>query len=103
MLSYDDFADHVGSQFTVIDDGGASVGLILEEARLAPALSADVKAAVTRKSFRTPFSLIFLAAADQILPQRTYDMCHPALGARAIFLVPIAKTLRGVSYEAAFG
>ena len=112
MFDYEDFAGHVGSQFTLIDDGGgASIELVLEEANAAQARPMSVTPSTTpsrippvaANPFRRPFSLIFFAADDHVLPQRTYDLRHPVLGERAIFLVPIAKTVRGVSYEAAFG
>ncbi len=107
-MLYGDFAGHVGSQFTLIDDGGASIGLVLEEARAAPAAATaaatgTTTGATTADRFPTPFSLIFHATAGDVLPQRTYALRHPVLGELAIFLVPIAKTMRGVSYEAAFG
>jgi hypothetical protein len=51
---------------------------------------------------RPPFSLIFRCADERVLPQHTYSLNHPALGEVSVFLVPIGKDAKGVSYQALF-
>jgi len=51
---------------------------------------------------RPPFSLIFIGASDLILPQMIYRLRHDEMGEVSIFLVPIGKDQRGVSYQAVF-
>lgn len=48
------------------------------------------------------FSLYFHGPADQQLPQGTYALAHDALGALAMFLVPIGANAERVVYEACF-
>ena len=48
------------------------------------------------------FSLYFHGPADRQLPQGTYALAHDALGAIAIFLVPIGANAERVVYEACF-
>ena len=47
---------------------------------------------------RAPFSLVFQGGPSPPLPQGTYRVEHPELGAIEIFLVPIAQD----RYEAVF-
>jgi hypothetical protein len=51
---------------------------------------------------RVPFSLVFRGPADLVVPQRTYRMEHPGLGAFEIFIVPIGPDEDGMGYEAVF-
>jgi hypothetical protein len=51
---------------------------------------------------RGPFSLIFRGPRAPLLPQRTYRLAHPALGAFDLFLVPIGPDQDGQCYEAVF-
>ncbi len=112
MPSYEDFADHVGTTFLVTDDSGGGSGgggssgsgggsgdvfaAILDHATPPAAMPEDAR-------FRAPFSLVFIAADDHVRPQRIYTVRHPTIGDLSLFLVPIAKDMRGVSYEAVFG
>lgn len=48
------------------------------------------------------FSLYFHGPADRQLPQGTYALAHDALGALALFLVPIGANSERVVYEACF-
>ena len=95
-LVFEDFADKVGQGFAIAaDDGAASVAATLTEAELLnPGRGLDVG--------RVPFSLVFVADHPAVLPQRLYRIEHEALGALSIFLVPIARDTRGVSYQATF-
>ena len=49
-----------------------------------------------------PFSLLFLGPPQPVLPQRTWDLAHPALGTLAIFMVPIGPMGGRMRYEAVF-
>ena len=49
-----------------------------------------------------PFSIVFRGGGNVALPQRTYRMEHPEIGAFEIFLVPIGPDGEGLRYEAVF-
>ena len=49
-----------------------------------------------------PFSIVFRGGGNVALPQRTYRMEHPEIGAFEIFLVPIGPDEKGPRYEAVF-
>ena len=51
---------------------------------------------------REPFSLLFRCASPVILPQKSYHMKNPTVGAHHIFLVPVAKAGPDVMYQAVF-
>jgi len=51
---------------------------------------------------RTQFSLIFLGPNTCPVAQHTYELAHDALGTLQIFLVPVAKSDKGLEYEAVF-
>jgi hypothetical protein len=53
-------------------------------------------------ALRRPFSLVFRGGPSPPLPQRIYRVEHEELGAIEIFLVPIARDERGMTYEAVF-
>jgi hypothetical protein len=95
-LVFEDFADKVGQGFAIaVDDGAASVAATLAEAEL-------LNPGRGLGAGRVPFSLIFVADHPAVLPQRLYRIEHQALGPLSIFLVPIARDARGVSYQATF-
>jgi len=95
QLVFEDFSDKVGEVFTVSEEGVPSIPLTLKEAE-------PLNAAFGLPDVRPPFSLIFLAADPRVLPQRIYRMEHNGLGELSIFLVPIGKDAKGVSYQATF-
>ena len=94
---FEDFADKVGQGSRLPSmTAPASVAATLAEAeRRNPGRGLD-------GSSRIPFSLVFVADHPAVLPQRLYRIEHEALGALAIFLVPIAPDARGMSYQATF-
>jgi hypothetical protein len=94
-LLFEDFKDRVGSTFTLREDGFPAIALTLEEAKPLPVHYAP-------KGVRPPFSLMFLGADPRILPQNLYRLGHDAMGEVAIFLVPVGKDERGVTYQALF-
>lgn len=97
MLTLEDFADKVGDRFAIEpgDRDSATVAATLTEAS---ALQAGRAVALKRP----PFSLVFVAEHQAPLPQRIYRVEHDTLGALSIFLVPIGRDARGVSYQATF-
>jgi len=95
QLLFEDFKDHVGSVFMPSEAEYSAFPLTLDEAELLPAN-------FTPPGMRPPFSLIFLGAGERVLPQRLYSMKHEAMGELSIFLVPVGRDARGVSYQAVF-
>ena len=49
-----------------------------------------------------PFSLLLRGPKSPALPQATYALRHPRLGAIELFLVPVAQDAQGIRYEALF-
>lgn len=92
------FTPLVGTNFTItFPDGTIELTLGAAESRGTRAPRPDVP------DFRTePFSLVFLGPLTPILPQRTWDLAHAAVGSVAIFLVPIGPKDGRMRYEAVF-
>ena len=84
------FRAHLETTF-VADDGERTVLL-----RLAEVVGERVTGGLEQ------FSLYFHGPADRQLPQGTYALAHDALGALALFLVPIGANPERVVYEACF-
>jgi hypothetical protein len=93
MLTLAQFAPLQGQHFELRAEGRAAAALALVEAQ---ALTAHPGA------LRAPFSLVFEGPAEPLLPQATYGLAHPVLGALDIFLVPVARGPAGIRYEAVF-
>lgn len=55
-----------------------------------------------RPGAREGFSLHFLGPRQPPLPQRLYTLKHAQLGELLLFLVPIAESTDGRTYEAVF-
>ena len=89
-----DFAPLVTDRFRLVESG---VELDLE---LLSAEAATVSG--HQASGRAPFSLVFRAPREPLLPQRIYALQHSALGVLDIFLVPIGPDESGQRYEAVF-
>lgn len=92
QLVFEDFKDHVGSTFTVVDP---ATTLTLDSVELLPSQ-------FRRPDLRPPFSLLFRGPGEFILPQKLYAMKHAVMGELSLFLVPIGKDQHGVRYEALF-
>lgn len=54
------------------------------------------------KAPREQFSLHFHGPSDPLLPQSIYRLENAEMGAMELFLVPIARSEEGVTYEAVF-
>jgi hypothetical protein len=90
-LTWDDFADAVGSVYRV------AVGE--EQFELTLALAAEIESAGrTGGSFR----LEFLGPRDPVLPQAIYRFCRGDEDPAEIFIVPVGRGDRGTLYEAIF-
>jgi hypothetical protein len=95
VLVFEDFADKVGQSFALSVAGAPPIPLTLTEAE-----AHDVSKGMPGS--RTPFSLVFIATHPAVLPQQIYQLAHDVLGDLTVFLVPIGKDARGVSYQATF-
>jgi hypothetical protein len=96
-LTHDVFSEHVGSTFRIQLEDGGSVDMDLTEATR---LGSQSDSGSTAK--RDPFSLVFRAPKDAVLPQKIYDVDHGSIGTFALFLVPIGEDESGTFYEAVF-
>src|SRR3954471_23946464 len=94
-LVFANFADKVGDVFAVGEPDMPAIPLTLTEATALPARYGLPNA-------RAPFSLVFLGKDPRVLPQKLYRLEHADMGVVTIFLVPIGKDARGVSYQATF-
>jgi hypothetical protein len=93
------FAPRVGETFRLNLDGQSTVDLVLQSVTEVPVSGWRPP---DRAAPRPPFSLAFLGPATVVLPQRIYRLDHDDLGAIEIFIVPVARTAEGVTYEAVF-
>lgn len=97
-LNLADFLPHVGTTFAIVfTDGTLELTLSAVEPHGARAPRPDARALRAE-----PFSLVFLGPLRPVLPQRTWDLSHPALGTHGIFLVPIGPAEGRMRYEAVF-
>lgn len=92
------FTPHVGTIFSItFTDGVLDLSLDTVEPHGTRVPKPDASDLRTE-----PFSLVFLGPLRPVLPQRTWDLAHPALGSIAIFLVPIGPKDGRMRYEAVF-
>jgi len=94
--TYEDFAPHVGSDFTLSDN--EETGPI--QFTLISAKPLGNKPGFG--DFRAPFQLDFRVASQDVYQQGLYRLTHPVMGTHDIFLVPAARTDNGVDYCATF-
>ncbi|HEX9695287.1 MAG TPA: hypothetical protein VGB64_03120 [Actinomycetota bacterium] len=92
-VTIEDFAPHVGQQFTV-DAGSAALALTLR--------SVEGSGQRWDPSGREAFSILFGGPHDPALAQGTYHVRHDAFGGIDIFLVPVGPDDQGHRYEAVF-
>lgn len=96
ILTLEDFAPHVGTDFTLPGtEESAPIDFSLTSAT-----------PLTNRPYpgqaREPFQLLFQVATQHVYPQGMYRLTHPAMGEHDIFLVPAAQTDAGVDYCATF-
>jgi hypothetical protein len=89
------FEPFVGTSFALVTEAGEELSVDLVEA-------VDLGSGGVGQPLRGPFSLLFRAPADAVLPQRIYSLRHPDLGAFDLFLVPVRADERGLMIEAVF-
>lgn len=99
QLTLDSFAPLVGQPFRLLLAEGVTVDAVLETAREVPASGWQPEGG---RPARKPFSLLFLARSQTVLPQQIYRFQHQTLGELDIFIVPVGRTTDGISYEAVF-
>lgn len=95
-LTYEDFAAHLGSGFSIPREGSAAPVVF----KLVEATPLSHKP--PSSDFRDPFRLIFRVSEDEVFPQGNYRLSHPVMGDQDIFLVPAARVDGGVDYCATF-
>lgn len=89
--SLDTYTPLVGHEFSLQLDGGASRPLTLSSAK-----------SRIEDELQTVFSLLFLQADGEPLPQGIYRLRHVRLGEIELFIVPLGKKRSGITYEAVF-
>ena len=89
------FSPLVGTDFAVTVAEGKALTL-----RLASAASLSGGGGMPHGFTREPFSLVFHGPRQPILPQRTYPISHPGLGAFDLYIEPIRPEPDRACYEA---
>lgn len=84
-LTQDDFAALLGMAFT-LEAANAEIEATLDTVR---ASAIGAAPAAVNGGRRAPFSLILHGPAEPFLPQGTYRLRHPAVGAHVLFVVPV--------------
>ena len=97
MVTRDDFARCLGSRFRLHVDSGKPV-----EVELIAATALASRPPIEGLAKRGPFSIVFRAPRDFLVPQKIYQLQHDKLGTLDIFLVPIGPDAHGMRYEAVF-
>lgn len=87
------FAENVKTKFRVAAEGGREVELELTEVASYRSNDGDQKGLER-------FSAFFEGPADPFIGQGTFTFEHERMGSFLLFITPIAKTDRGVRYEA---
>ena len=88
------FQPLVGQTFGLQITEASSLELTLTEAKLGQWQPPEGPASA--------FELLFQGPSDPLLPQATYRLTHPELGPLDIFIVPIAHSGEGTTYQAVF-
>ena len=89
------FRPHIGELFRVIVDEKWELRLVLTEVSAWGERSAS-------GGNRKPFSLVFHAPPNSVIPQQIYRVENASLEPMEIFLAPIEPDERGMRYEAVF-
>ena len=84
-------AEHVGSEFTVLDDPSKEFRITLT----------SIVEHVKTESLET-FSLFFHGPSTLMMQQGIRNLKHEHLGELSMFLVPIGQDAEGFQYEAVF-
>jgi hypothetical protein len=90
-----DFEAHLNEVFTVTLEDGQVYPLTL--------LRVTERSQPYWPGGRLPFNLLFQnPRKDAYLPQRTYQLAHPHMGAFELFIVPVGANDAGMLYEIIF-
>jgi hypothetical protein len=89
-----DFRDLAKPLVIEVDVAGSPKAVELAVRSIAPLPSHRLRA--------EPFSLILAGPPQPLLPQASYRVRHPVLGAIELFLVPIGRDASSVQYEVTF-
>ncbi len=92
-LTKDTFEPRKGEAFRLTDEAAGEV-----ELKLASIQGTGLRG----KAPREQFSLHFHGPREPVLPQQIYHLENAEMGARDLFLVPIARDDEGMIYEAVF-
>ena len=97
------FRDRIGERFRMRPGQVPDVEFEVELTECAESVDGDP--ARRAEGMRVPFSIVFLAAGAEVVPQQICHLEHPELGAFELFLVPLGPDRRrgGMRYEAVFG
>jgi hypothetical protein len=98
-FTIDTFRGQIGEAFRLRPEGVAPFDLVLESVTEIPVSGWRPEEVAER---RKPFSLVLLGPPTFVLPQAIYSFEHDQLGTFEMFIVPIGRDARGVSYEAVF-
>jgi hypothetical protein len=94
------FQQHIGSRFKIVPAVAPPRFVVLANVTLFQTISKPGRGS---RQPTPAFSLMFHAPAGLALPQETYRVEHPRLGAFPLFLVPIGpKQQNDVHYQAVF-
>lgn len=92
-FTIDTFTPRLGETFRVV---------VVDQRELQTRLTAVERVPGGEDRDRVPFSLIFHAPHDAVLPQRIYRVENEHMGAFELFLVPLKPDQDGMRYEAIF-
>jgi Domain of unknown function (DUF6916) len=98
QLTIDSFSPLVGHPFTLRLD--ATRTMVVELAEVTDL--SEAARSTPPEGQRTPFSIVFRSASNEVLPQRIYRLEHATLGSFEPFLVTIGPDAVGMRYEAVF-
>lgn len=94
-LSRQRFADYLGTEFTIMLEGGQRVSLTLVEVN---PLGKRETGQLTIESY----SLLFEGPTAPMLPRSSFQFVHPYLGELVIFIIPLGPRSGIMRYEAVF-
>jgi hypothetical protein len=92
-FTVDTFRPRLGERFRLYAEPAVDVELVEAE---------SVGEGAFEPSGRVPFSLVFRAPHEPVLPQRIYRFENDALGEFELFIVPIGPDESGMRYQAVF-
>jgi len=91
LWKMDDFAKHMNTKFLMHVGESGAIEIELISARQ-----------MTLTEEQDEYSLLFLGPDNSPAAQGIYRLTHEAMGSLDVFLVPIRKNEKGLTYEAVF-